>query len=172
MSYVHHCISNMDKTQFDLSVSEKKKGRIIGWLSVKYPICIFFFYFSFSFSFPHSICKSTMGKSAKFYKRPSKKEKEGIAVKKLVEPSAISKKSSSTTKAISVPASMFQDKAPKKITKTKVVEEEDMDMMVDNEQKVSATEDKKLTYSNGEVPDYVDLFSGKKTYKKIPKKRK
>lgn len=113
-----------------------------------------------------------MGKSAKFYKRPSKKEKEGITVKKLVEPSAISKKSSNDKK-ITVPASMFQDKAALKSTNkaTKKIDEEE-DVAMDIVEEVKPKETKKTTEKEAELPDYVDLFSGKKTYKKIPKKRK
>lgn len=105
-----------------------------------------------------------MGKSAKFYKRPSKKEKEGIAVKKIVEPSPISKNKRNSK--INVPASMFQDKQqPKK----KPVVKEDIDM---DEEKPTVVEEPKEEVPQGDLPDYVDLFSGKKTYKKIPKKRK
>jgi hypothetical protein len=107
-----------------------------------------------------------MGKSAKFYKRPSKKEKEGIAVKKLVEPSAITKNKRSKGDTINVPASMFQDKYKKPVKKV----EEDIDMM--EEEKPVVEEPKKDKVPEGDLPDYVDLFSGKKTYKKIPKKRK
>lgn len=107
-----------------------------------------------------------MGKSAKFYKRPSKKEKESITVKKLVEPSAISKKS--TKKVVSVPASMFQDKSVKA---KKIVKEDDVAMDIE-EEVVSKKQEEHNQQPEGELPDYVDLFSGKKTYKKIPKKRK
>lgn len=105
-----------------------------------------------------------MGKSAKFYKRPSKKEKEGNAIKKTVEASPINKKGSSK-KAVNVPAAMFQDKYSKKNVAKK---EEDVDM----DKKPEVVEKKSVLLPNGEVPDYVDLFSGKKTYKKIPIKRK
>jgi hypothetical protein len=105
-----------------------------------------------------------MGKSAKFYKRPSKKEKEGIAVKKIVEPSPISKNKRNSK--INVPASMFQDKQKKKPVK------EDIDMMEEEEEEKPVVEEPKQEVPQGDLPDYVDLFSGKKTYKKIPKKRK
>lgn len=99
-----------------------------------------------------------MGKSAKFYKRPSKKEKESNAIKKIAEPSAISKKD--TTKKISVPSSLF---------KPKNNDDEDVDMAIVEETKPAKKEKKE---KEAELPDYVDLFSGKKTYKKVPKKRK
>ncbi|KAI8075478.1 uncharacterized protein B0P05DRAFT_588510 [Gilbertella persicaria] len=98
-----------------------------------------------------------MGKSAKFYKRPSKKEKEGIVLKKLVEPSTISKKKEKT---ISIPADMFK---PQKTENAS----EDIDM-TENTSKPKKEKKEKQP----ELPDYVDLFSGKKTYKKIPGKRK
>ncbi|KAI8332007.1 hypothetical protein BD560DRAFT_451417 [Blakeslea trispora] len=99
-----------------------------------------------------------MGKSAKFYKRPSKKEKEGIALKKLVEPTAISKKKTKEAKTISVPVDMLK---PQKA-------EQDTD--IDMDAKPAVKKEKKK--NEAELPDYVDLFSGKKTYKKIPGKRK
>ncbi|KAI8890486.1 hypothetical protein K501DRAFT_281796 [Backusella circina FSU 941] len=99
-----------------------------------------------------------MGKSAKFYKRPSRKEKEVTSVKKLVEPT-ISKK---TDKKITVPTSLFNDKPKEKPTQT----EQDVDM------DAKPVVVKKKKEKEEEKPDYVDLFSGKKTYKKIPKKRK
>lgn len=103
-----------------------------------------------------------MGKSAKFYKRPSKKEKEGLAIKKVVEP-VISKKKKNT---INVPAAMVQDKAkPKKI----VIEEETMEL---DEVITKPIVKEQKPEKEQELPDYVDLFSGKKTYKKIPVKRK
>jgi hypothetical protein len=98
-----------------------------------------------------------MGKSAKFYKRPSRKEKEVTTVKKLVEPT-ISKK---TDKKIVVPASLLSDKEKSK----PIPSEEDVDM----DAKPTVVEKKE---KESEKPDYVDLFSGRKTYKKIPKKRK
>jgi hypothetical protein len=98
-----------------------------------------------------------MGKSAKFYKRPSRKEKEVTTVKKLVEPT-ISKK---TDKKIVVPASLLNDKEKSKPTPS----EEDVDM----DAKPTVV---KKTEKEPEKPDYVDLFSGRKTYKKIPNKRK
>lgn len=104
-----------------------------------------------------------MGKSAKFYKRPSKKEKEGTSIKKTAEPSPISKKSSKKV-AVNVPAAMFQDKYKKPVKKV----EEDIDM----DEKPVVVEKKPVVQEGGEVPDYVDLFSGKKMYKKIPFKRK
>ncbi|KAG2198825.1 hypothetical protein INT47_000741 [Mucor saturninus] len=111
-----------------------------------------------------------MGKSAKFYKRPSKKEKEGSAIKKTVEPSPISKKGSASKKAVNVPAAMFQDKYSKKSPAAKKNVEEDVDM--DNQPKEVVEKKVNVLDKNGEVPDYVDLFSGKKMYKKIPFKRK
>lgn len=106
-----------------------------------------------------------MGKSAKFYKRPSKKEKEGISVKKIVEPSPISKRGPSKSRAINVPAAMFQDKYKKPVKKV----EEDVDM---EEEKPAVVVPENKPVKEGEIPDYVDLFSGKKMYKKIPFKRK
>ncbi|KAI9354928.1 hypothetical protein BD770DRAFT_391718 [Pilaira anomala] len=104
-----------------------------------------------------------MGKSAKFYKRPSKKEKEGLAIKKVVEP-VISKKKKNT---INVPAAMVQDKAkPKKIV---VLEEETMEL---DEVITKPAPKEQKPEKEQELPDYVDLFSGKKTYKRIPAKRK
>ncbi|KAG1474929.1 hypothetical protein G6F56_000041 [Rhizopus delemar] len=85
-----------------------------------------------------------MGKSAKFYKRPSKKQKEGLNLKKLVEPSAISK--TETKKTISTQAA---EAIVKDLTKKKEKSE-----------------------SKTEKPDYVDLFSGRKTYKKVPARKR
>ena len=85
-----------------------------------------------------------MGKSAKFYKRPSKKEKEGIALKKLVEPTAISKKKAvKETKTISVPVEMF---------KSQKAEQQDNDIDMDSKPVV------KKKQKEAELPDYVDLF--------------
>ncbi|KAI8647343.1 hypothetical protein BD408DRAFT_479159 [Parasitella parasitica] len=109
-----------------------------------------------------------MGKSAKFYKRPSKKEKEGLVIKKLIEPTAISKKSSRDTKKINAPAYMLIDKKNKTITPTSADQDVDMDI----EETPAQKNKEKKKEKNAELPDYVDLFSGKKTFKKIPKKRK
>ncbi|CEP16126.1 hypothetical protein [Parasitella parasitica] len=109
-----------------------------------------------------------MGKSAKFYKRPSKKEKEGLAIKKLVEPTTISKKSSRDTNKINIPASVFADKKKKTTTLSSV----DQDVEMDIEEAPVQKKKEKKKEKEAELPDYVDLFSGKKTFKKIPKKRK
>lgn len=109
-----------------------------------------------------------MGKSAKFYKRPSKKEKEGLSIKKLIEPTAITKKSGRDSKKISVPTSMFPDNK-KKATPAPAPVDQDVEMDVEE---APAQNKNKNTEKEPELPDYVDLFSGKKTYKKIPKKRK
>ncbi|GAA5798881.1 hypothetical protein HPULCUR_004288 [Helicostylum pulchrum] len=105
-----------------------------------------------------------MGKSAKFYKRPSKKEKEGLAIKKIVEP-VITKRGPSKPK-INVPAAMVQD-----IRKPAVKKSEE-DMEVDEVKPKLAEKEEQKPEKEQEIPDYVDLFSGKKTYKKIPLKRK
>lgn len=105
-----------------------------------------------------------MGKSAKFYKRPSKKEKEGLAVKKIVEP-VISKRGTSKPK-INVPAAMVQD-----IRKPAAAKKSEEDMEDEVKPKVVEKEEQKPEKEQ-EIPDYVDLFSGKKTYKRIPLKRK
>lgn len=96
-----------------------------------------------------------MGKSAKFYKRPSKKQKEGLALKKMVEPSAISK--NNTKKTITTQAAEA------------ILANKDL-MEIDNgpEKPKKIVNEKKMV----EKPDYVDLFSGRKTYKKVPVKRK
>jgi hypothetical protein len=110
-----------------------------------------------------------MGKSAKFYKRPSKKEKEGLAVKKLVSEPVIGKKAARDTKKISVPASLFQSTKEKPTIDNA---DQDVDMTAAEIQTPEASDKKKDKKKEAELPDYVDLFSGKKTYKKIPKKRK
>ncbi|KAK4510550.1 uncharacterized protein ATC70_004981 [Mucor velutinosus] len=109
-----------------------------------------------------------MGKSAKFYKRPSKKEKEGLAIKKLIEPTTITKKGSKDNKKIHVPASMFADKKNKDVAPPAAV---DQDVEMDTDETPN-TAQKSKKEKEPELPDYVDLFSGKKTFKKIPKKRK
>lgn len=106
-----------------------------------------------------------MGKSAKFYKRPSKKEKEGIAIKKIVEP-VISKRGPSKPK-VNVPAAMVQD-----IRKPAAAKKSEEDMEVDEVKPKLAEKEEQKPEKEQEIPDYVDLFSGKKTYKKIPLKRK
>ncbi|KAG2201369.1 hypothetical protein INT46_005893 [Mucor plumbeus] len=111
-----------------------------------------------------------MGKSAKFYKRPSKKEKEGLSIKKLIEPTTITKKGGRDSKKISVPASMFADNK-KKTTPAPAPAPVEQDVEMDIEEAPAQKKNKK-TEKEPELPDYVDLFSGKKTYKKIPKKRK
>lgn len=103
-----------------------------------------------------------MGKSAKFYKRPSKKEKESGAIKKIVDPGAISKKDAN--KKISMPTSLFTKQVSKKKD-----DDEDVDM---TPIETTKPEKKEKKQKEEELPDYVDLFSGKKTYKKVPKKRK
>lgn len=122
-----------------------------------------------------------MGKSAKFYKRPSKKEKEGLAVKKLVDPSAITKNKRHGGKmavleggqAIKVVSpSMFEKKKAAAAAAPAATEDDDVNMMEEDAPVVSKKEAKAAAREGKELPDYVDLFSGKKTYKKIPKKRK
>ncbi|KAI8979789.1 hypothetical protein BDF20DRAFT_913298 [Mycotypha africana] len=108
-----------------------------------------------------------MGRSAKFYKRPTKKEKEGLALKQLVEPSAIKKKATKESKTSSIAKALIDEAMKKKETS---VANGDVDMTA-NESKLSAKKEKKQK-SEPELPDYVDLFSGKKTYKKLPAKRK
>ncbi|KAL9549735.1 hypothetical protein MBANPS3_005068 [Mucor bainieri] len=119
-----------------------------------------------------------MGKSAKFYKRPSKKEKEGLAIKKLIEPTTITKKGSKDTKKIHVPASMFADKKSKTAAPSAapapapVAVDQDVEMDIDEASSAAQKNKKEKKEKEPELPDYVDLFSGKKTFKKIPKKRK
>jgi hypothetical protein len=109
-----------------------------------------------------------MGKSAKFYKRPSKKEKEVLAVKKIVGEPVIGKKGGKDKK-ISVPASLFQSTKEKSTVESA---DQDIDMTAAETQSPEVPDKKKDKKKEAELPDYVDLFSGKKTYKKIPKKRK
>ncbi|GAN09150.1 hypothetical protein MAM1_0247c08672 [Mucor ambiguus] len=113
-----------------------------------------------------------MGKSAKFYKRPSKKEKEGLAIKKLIEPTAITKKGGKETKKIHVPASMFADNKNKDVAPPPAAVDQDVEMDVDQSLNATQKNKKEKKEKEPELPDYVDLFSGKKTFKKIPKKRK
>lgn len=93
-----------------------------------------------------------MGKSAKFYKRPTKKEKEGQALKKLAEPSVISKNKTKNSIVLQAAQAALANK----------------DQMDLDKQPEKPKQEKKKT----DIPDYVDLFSGKKTYKKVPAKRK
>ncbi|CAO3644032.1 unnamed protein product [Mucor fragilis] len=115
-----------------------------------------------------------MGKSAKFYKRPSKKEKEGLAIKKLIEPTTITKKGSKDAKKIHVPASMFADKKNKDAAAPPppAAVDQDVEMEIDETSTAAQKNKKEKKEKEPELPDYVDLFSGKKTFKKIPKKRK
>ncbi|OAD76298.1 hypothetical protein PHYBLDRAFT_143278 [Phycomyces blakesleeanus NRRL 1555(-)] len=90
-----------------------------------------------------------MGKSAKFYRRPTKKEKEGLALKKVADPAAsVAKRTTPTKKKTLVEAAMDIDVPVKKTTTNPTKPEEK------------------------EKPDYVDLLSGKKTYKKKAKQSK
>ncbi|KAI8986395.1 hypothetical protein BDB01DRAFT_785495 [Pilobolus umbonatus] len=111
-----------------------------------------------------------MGRSAKFYKRPSKKEKECDKIKKTVASGSIKKsKKTSVSTAIKALSEDVEMTAPIKASKSeKVQKKEDVDMM--NTDEIKPVQQKEETPA--EIPDYVDLFSGKKTYKKIPKKRK
>lgn len=111
-----------------------------------------------------------MGKSAKFYKRPSKKEKEGLTVKKLVSEPVIGKKAGKNSKKFVVPASLTQSTKKEKLTVANA--DQDVDMTAAEVQTPETSDEKKDKKKEAELPDYVDLFSGKKTYKKIPKKRK
>ncbi|KAG0173847.1 hypothetical protein DFQ28_002554 [Apophysomyces sp. BC1034] len=93
-----------------------------------------------------------MGKSAKFYKRPSRKEKEGIALKKLADPApGVAKTQKNKATAVQV--------AKTTITKAAAM---DVDLPVVKKKAASKVDDK---------PDYVDLLSGKKTFKKFPKRK-
>lgn len=126
-----------------------------------------------SFHTFHTSYQFDMGKSAKFYKRPSKKEKEGLAIKKLIEPTTITKKGSKEAKKIHVPASMFADKKKKETAPAPApAVDQDVEMDVDETSNAAQEKKKEKKEKEPELPDYVDLFSGKKTYKKIPKKRK
>lgn len=84
-----------------------------------------------------------MGKSAKFYKRPTKKEK--AQVPKTETAPAIQKKSAPEKKSIVKQAAAVA-------------------MDIDTPIKKKKTE--------SEAPDYVDLLSGKKTYKRFTTKKK
>ncbi|ORZ00557.1 hypothetical protein BCR43DRAFT_485416 [Syncephalastrum racemosum] len=92
-----------------------------------------------------------MGKSAKFYKRPSRKEKESQALSKFTTPSPGIKKPK-------------QSDEPKRTT-TKIPTPDLTSMDLDSK----PVQQKKKQPSK---PDYVDLLMGKKTFKKIPAKRK
>lgn len=86
-----------------------------------------------------------MGKSAKFYKRPTKKEKAQIPKTET--------------------APVIQKKAA--IEKQSIVKQAAaVAMDVDTPIK------KKKTNAEPEKPDYVDLLSGKKTYKRFTSKKK
>ncbi|KAI8339732.1 hypothetical protein BC941DRAFT_421272 [Chlamydoabsidia padenii] len=90
-----------------------------------------------------------MGKSAKFYKRPTKKEKESLAQVPKSESTTINKKAATEKKSIvnqaaaAISMRMDIDDTPKKPTKAEPAK-----------------------------PDYVDLLSGKKTYKRFVNKKK
>lgn len=93
-----------------------------------------------------------MGKSAKFYKRPTRKEKESRTLNKVADPAA-----------------SVQKKTKQKSEKKKeIVTTATVAMNVDPPVQKKA----KKNSSDNDKPDYVDLFSGKKTYKKVPPKRK
>lgn len=96
--------------------------------------------------------RSPMGKSAKFYKRPTRKEKESRTLNKVADPAA-----------------SVQKKTKQKSEKKKeIVTTATVAMEVDPPVQKKA----KKNLSDNDKPDYVDLFSGKKTYKKVPPKRK
>lgn len=102
------------------------------------------------FHIPPPNCK--MGKSAKFYKRPTRKEKESRTLNKVADP-----------------ASSVQKKTKQKSEKKKeIVTTATAAMEVDPPVMKKVKKDPK----DNDKPDYVDLFSGKKTYKKVPPKRK
>lgn len=90
-----------------------------------------------------------MGKSAKFYKRPSRKEKESQALSKFTTPSPGVKK----------------PKQPNEPKRTKIPTPDLTSMDLDSK----PVSQKKKGPSK---PDYVDLLMGKKTFKKIPAQRK
>ncbi|CAO3587055.1 unnamed protein product [Absidia cylindrospora] len=92
-----------------------------------------------------------MGKSAKFYKRPSKKEKENLAHVKVNSP-VINKKATEEKKSIVQQAAAATSAL----------------MDIDTP---STLKKKTKGPKQPEKPDYVDLLSGKKTYKRIPKKK-
>lgn len=93
-----------------------------------------------------------MGKSAKFYKRPTRKEKESRTLNKVADPAASVQKKT-------------KQKSGKKM---EIVTTATVAMEVDP----PANKKVKKNASDNDKPDYVDLFSGKKTYKKVPPKRK
>ncbi|CAO3650564.1 unnamed protein product [Cunninghamella blakesleeana] len=90
-----------------------------------------------------------MGKSAKFYKRPNKKEKEALSIKKVEQ--AVSKKA--------------QEEKKKQTTVQKAA------TVVSNLMDIDDNKKNKKKSDNGkkELPDYVDLLTKKKTYKRVPK---
>ena len=103
-------------------------------------------------TFSHTLSRSQMGKSAKFYKRPTRKEKESRTLNKVADP-----------------ASSVQKKTKQKSEKKKeIVTSATVAMEVDRPVMKKVKKDS----SDNDKPDYVDLFSGKKMYKKVPPKRK
>lgn len=97
-----------------------------------------------------------MGKSAKFYKRPSRKEKEAIALKRAAGITKPKEQAKKKKEAVATATAAVKAAASDKQVSM------DVDEVPKNEKKVKKEE----------KPDYVDLLTGKKTYKKIPAKRK
>ncbi|KAI8141754.1 hypothetical protein BJV82DRAFT_617417 [Fennellomyces sp. T-0311] len=97
----------------------------------------------------------TMGKSAKFYKRPSRKEKESKALAKQSDSGVAKKGKQQDTKMRDVSTAAAA-----------AVHKEVASMDIDR------PASKKQKQPKDSKPDYVDLFSGKKTYKRVPAKRK
>ncbi|CAO3652747.1 unnamed protein product [Cunninghamella echinulata] len=92
-----------------------------------------------------------MGRSAKFYKRPNKKEKEALNIKKVEQ--AINKKS--------------QEEKKKQTTVQKAATAISNLMDIDT----NGNNNNKKKDNENEAPDYVDLLTKKKTYKRIPKRK-
>ncbi|ORX53592.1 hypothetical protein DM01DRAFT_1374409 [Hesseltinella vesiculosa] len=106
-----------------------------------------------------------MGRSAKFYKRPSKKQKEVTKLTKSEikkpESGSMTKPSVATQAAKAV--AMAIDKQPVSVKKPQA-----------NAMEIDTPKPKTKPADNAllpEKPDYVDLFTGKKTYKRVPKRR-
>lgn len=107
-----------------------------------------------------------MGKSAKFYKRPTRKEKQAKALSKLVDStSGVSKKGNkkkTTEKAAAAAAA-----AAVAATSSTPSNSDSMDVDMPVTKKKNSTKPKE-----DDKPDYVDLLTGQRTYKKVPPKRK
>ncbi|KAI8371593.1 uncharacterized protein BYT42DRAFT_74362 [Radiomyces spectabilis] len=101
-----------------------------------------------------------MGKSAKFYKRPTKKEKEGNALRKLA----------TTTPVIAKKQQQQQQQPAKKTALADAIVKTDAAAMDIDDTSAKKKPTKKTAKDEG--PDYVDLLTGKKTYKKTPGKRR